>query len=266
MKQGYFALWLILVLGLALTFYASTFDSIAIGPVKLKTCSLWENVIGDRSTPNSLIADNLTAVEINALTDRQVKKAELDTLPKNILFIGDSMLEGLYPRLAAYAKANGHTLNCVIWYSSTSKVWGESTRIPQFIEQFKPDYIFISLGANELFVKDIERQRDKYVKKMLTEIGDIPYIWIGPPNWKEDTGINRLIAANARPGSFFLSDGMHFDRSSDGAHPTRKSAALWMDSVMRWMPEHAAHPIKMKLPDVQSARANRVVVLQPTDQ
>ncbi|MDE6309183.1 MAG: SGNH/GDSL hydrolase family protein, partial [Muribaculaceae bacterium] len=208
---------------------------------------------------------SLSTEEIIALSQSKVEKVETDTLPKRILFIGDSMLEGLYPRLAAYAKANGHSLYCVIWYSSTSKVWGESTHIPEYIKQFDPDYVFISLGANELFVKDIEKQRDKYVKKILSEIDPIPYVWIGPPNWKEDTGINRLIASNAAPGTFFLSNGMHFDRKSDGAHPTSASAALWMDSIVRWMPKHCAHPIKMDMPSEKSARANRVVVLQPTD-
>ena len=56
---------------------------------------------------------------------------------------------------------------------------------------------------------------------------------------------------------------MKFDRAKDGAHPTRKSAGLWMDSVARWMPQHAAHPIKMDKPEEETARAQRVIVLQP---
>lgn len=265
MRRGYLGLWAILVITFAVMLFASQHDSIALASYQLKTSSLWNEIFGTPEGMADEATSSLTTEEILALSQSQVKEVETDTLPKRILFIGDSMLEGLYPRLAAYAKANGHSLYCVIWYSSTSKVWGESTRIPQFIKQFEPDYVFISLGANELFVKDIEKQRDKYVKKIISEIDPIPYVWIGPPNWKEDTGINHLIATNAAPGTFFLSNGMHFDRSSDGAHPTRASAALWMDSVARWMPLHCAHPIKMETPNEQSARANRVVVLQPTD-
>ncbi len=265
MRRGYLGLWAILVITFAVTLLASQRDGISVGSYELRTSSLWSELLGTESASTREPTNVVSAEDIIASAELQVEKVEPDTLPKRILFIGDSMLEGLYPRLAAYAKANGHSLYCVIWYSSTSKVWGESTRIPEFIRQFNPDYMFISLGANELFVKDIEKNRDKYVKKIISEIGDIPYIWIGPPNWKEDTGINRLVARNTAPGSFFLSDGMHFDRSSDGAHPTRSSAALWMDSIVRWMPEHCAHPIRMDLPSQQSARANKVVVLQPTD-
>lgn len=190
--------------------------------------------------------------------------AEVDTASQNILIIGDSMLEGLNPRLAAYAKANGHKLNSVIWYSSSSEYWGTCDTLKVFLKKFQPTFIFISLGGNELFVRDIASKRDKYVKNFLSQIGDIPYIWIGPPNWKPDTGINDLIAANVKPGCFFLSNGMSFDRAKDGAHPTHKSAAMWMDSVARWMPLHASHPIRMERPaDDIKARPDEVVVLQP---
>ena len=78
-----------------------------------------------------------------------------------------------------------------------------------------------------------------------------------------DVGINRLIASKTKPGSFFMSDGMHFDRAKDGAHPTRRSAELWMDSVARWITLHSAHPIKLDKPAPGTARATSVTVLQP---
>ena len=190
-------------------------------------------------------------------------KVELDTASKSILFIGDSMLEGLSPRLAAYSKMNGHKLNTVIWYSSTSEYWGKCDTLKHYIKQFNPNYIFICLGANELFVKDIKKKRAKYVDHILSQIGEIPYLWIGPPNWKEDTGINDLLEMKLKQGSFFLSNGMKFDRTRDGAHPTRTSAALWMDSVGRWMKDKSNHPIKMAVPQEKKARANHTIVLQP---
>lgn len=190
---------------------------------------------------------------------------ECDTLSHTILFIGDSMLEGLSPRLAAYCDANGHELYSVVWYSSTSEVWGRSDKLSSYIAKVKPSYIFVCLGANELFVPDIANRREQYVKKILADIGNIPYVWIGPPNWKADTGINSLIGSLAEPGSFFLSDGMSFERSKDGAHPTRTSAAAWLDSVARWMPANCAHPIRMNAPEVASGRPRRVFVHQPNE-
>lgn len=190
------------------------------------------------------------------------EKVLLDTIPQSILFIGDSMLEGLGPRMGAYAKKNGHQLRNVIWYSSTTETWGSCDTLKHFIRKFKPSYIIVCLGANELFVRNIKTKRNKYLNNILSQIGNIPYVWIGPPNWKEDTGINQMLQESLRDGSFFLSKNLKFDRSSDGAHPTRSSAAKWMDSVARWMVNESVHPIKMEMPDEKSARAT-TVILQP---
>ena len=243
---------------LAVSFVAviiySCYDPIEIWGLELRSSGIAERLTQD--------VDSISEEKQDS-TVRFVQ-APIDTTSHNILIFGDSMLEGLNPRLAAYAKENGHELNSVIWYSSTSEQWGSCDTLAVFLKRFKPTFIFISLGGNELFVKDIAKKRDKWVKSLLKQIGDIPYIWIGPPNWKPDTGINDLIESNVPKGQFFLSNGMHFDRAKDGAHPTRTSAALWMDSIARWMPLHAAHPIKMNKPaENVTARPKSVVVLQP---
>ncbi len=258
MKRGYLGIWLILIVSLSIFFVASCFDSVNVFGMELKTSGMMGRLTAT-DEPLSKDSEDLVLAEAPKVLFPQ----PLDTAAQNILFIGDSMLEGLSPRLAAYAKKNGHNMNTVIWYSSTSNVWGECDTLKTFIRQFSPSYIFICLGANELFVKDIKIKRNKYVKEILSQIGDIPYLWIGPPNWKPDTGINDMISANVKPGCFFLSNGMKFDRAKDGAHPTRSSAVLWMDSIVRWMPQHCAHPIRMEIPEKNTDRPKRVVVLQP---
>ena len=89
----------------------------------------------------------------------------VDTAAQTILFIGDSMLEGLGPRLAAYASHNGHTLYNVVWYSSTSEVWGRSDKLQSYIRRLHPTYVIVCLGANELFVPRIAERRREYVEK-----------------------------------------------------------------------------------------------------
>ncbi len=259
MNRNYLAVWTILSVSLLIITLLSFLDSISVFGVEFKSSG-----IADRLTqlPDTTIA-NSGSVDDEKVVMETKFPAPLDTASQNILIIGDSMLEGLNPRLAAYAKENGHTLNSVIWYSSTSKYWGTCDTLKVFLRKFKPTFIFISLGANELFVRNIAEERDAYVKNFLKQIGDIPYLWIGPPNWKKDTGINDLIEKNVKEGCFFLSNGMHFDRAKDGAHPTHASAALWLDSVARWMPAHCAHPIKMKKPTEAKGRPASVTVLQP---
>jgi hypothetical protein len=125
--------------------------------------------------------------------------------------------------------------------------------------------VFVALGANELFVRDVKKHREKYVKNLIEQLGDVEYLWIGPPNWKEDTGINDLIRSYTPRGKFFLSKEMHFDRASDRMHPTRKAAAKWFDSIARWMPEYSTHPIKLEEPEVAKAQPAKIIIHQPQD-
>ncbi len=170
-----------------------------------------------------------------------------DTARQRILFIGDSMLDGLAPRLAGYAEANGYSYYCVIWYGSSTQSWATTRTLEHFVQQVKPTYLLISLGGNELFVRDLD-ERDQYIKTLVKKIGDLPYIWIGPPNWKPDTGINKLILANVGKDHFFDSSHLTLERRKDHAHPTPKAAAHWFDLVAKWMETDCAHPLRMKVP------------------
>ncbi len=258
--KNYWKLWSLLGVAFAIFLVVSVLDvEMTIAGVPIRSSQL-----GHVFRQSQLRAEEADSIDLDALIDSiDAGIVEIDTVPKTILFIGDSMLEGLSPRLAAYCEASGHTLYTVIWYSSTTEVWGSSGRLSQYISELNPGYVIICLGANELFVSDIARKRDKHVKTLLSEIGDIPYLWIGPPNWKADTGINDLIAANVPAGNFFVSNGMEFKRKKDGAHPTAESAIVWMDSVARWMPLHSNHPITLNPPDKKTSRPTRVFIHQP---
>lgn len=233
---------------------------------KFKSAGFLEAFSEPTAEEEAVSADTLFVSPDTVLVDiQQAFPMPCDSAAQTILLIGDSMLEGLGPRLAAYAEHNGHTLYTVMWYSSTSEKWGKSDKLRRYIAKIEPTFIVVCLGANELLVKDIESKREKYVRQILADIDTIPFLWIGPPNWREDTGINRLISKSTPQGTFFLSNGMSFERAKDGAHPTRNSAAEWLDSVIRWMPANALHPIRLDVPEVQSGRAKRIFVHQPDE-
>ena len=209
------------------------------------------------STPDDELelADVVSTDSVSGKAIATVERAPLDTTKKNILFIGDSMLERLSPRIAAYAEENEHQMNTVIWYGSSTEVWATSGRVKECIRKYRPDYIIISLGGNELFVNDIIARRTKYVKQIVAEFADIPYVWIGPPNWKKDTGINKMIQSVVPKGNFYLSytPDQHYERAKDGAHPTPASAAKWADRICKWIVDESNNPIVLNLP--QKARA-----------
>ena len=185
-----------------------------------------------------------------------------DTSAHRILFVGDSMVEGLRYRLSQYATANGHTMQCVIWYSSSSKYWAKSDTLTHFIKKFDPTYIFLCMGANELFVRNLE-ERDAAVGEVIREIGDLPFIWIGPPNWKPDTGINDILLAHCGKKRYYPSLRLKYERAKDGAHPVLKSYNMWADSVSTWLRDSSAHPIRWEIPEKDTPKTHGVTLLSP---
>ncbi len=155
---------------------------------------------------------------------------------ERVLLIGDSQLEGLRDPIYKYCNINNHDLVAtVLWYGSTTKSWAESDTLSFFIEEYKPSYLFIALGLNELFVNDLENRRN-YIKSILAPVkkSGIRYFWIGPAAWEKDKGITTLMAE--MNGKFFYpSHNLKLDRCDDKMHPTRKGARIWMDSVATYV-------------------------------
>ena len=265
MNKHYWGLWTLLLAALVFFVVLSFWqDGFTVGGLEIKTASFARDLGAQMTSRPVKETDTLDAN--GRLPDGKHPKgwrAPMDSTAKTILFIGDSMLEGLAPRLAKYCDKNGHKLIEVIWYSSSTLCWGQTARLTELIKQYHPDYIMVCLGANELYVPDIKKARRPHLKKMLAEIGDIPYVWIGPPNWDEDTGINDLLAQEVDEGCFYLSANDKFERSRDGAHPTRATAHQWMDRVVKWMDTSCSHPIRLKYPGEGISRASRIVIYQP---
>ncbi|MBD5370159.1 MAG: SGNH/GDSL hydrolase family protein [Bacteroides sp.] len=258
MKSGYTGLWLLLALSLAIMIAVSFADDISYGDFTLKRATFKETLLADREQERqeAEIADSVAAEERRV---QQEEKAPVDSTRQSILLIGDSMTMNLALRLAQYAAANGHEFHAVNWDSSNTVKWSRSTRLRDYIKEFDATYVFISLGANELYLANPD-SHVQYVEGILDQVGDLPYVWIGPPNWKEDKGINDMIDRVCRPGSFFRSAGMTFKRKKDGVHPTRESSAEWMDSVVRWMPK-SSHPILIDAPADSLKRVNANLIL-----
>lgn len=248
--KHYKELWWILALAFAFFFGLSIFDGIAItDDFELRSAGFAKAVFATDRAEEAADTATAAAYGSDSLAVMPQIPAPTDSATQTILFIGDSMLDGLSPRMVDYCLSNGHRLVSVRWYSSSTRKWGDSPRLRELIAAYNPSFVFICLGANELFISKVDEKCSSAIDNILADIAPRPYIWIGPPNWKPDTGINKLIARKTSPGSFFLSDGMSFERRKDGAHPTQASAAMWLDSVMRWMPAHAAHPILMDTPE-----------------
>lgn len=259
MKSNYAGLWFLLVTAFLVFVTLSFSKDLSICGHTLKKAPFSEALFpkNDNAIDYVDIAIVGDSVEVGEL----VKEVKVDSLPKSILLFGDSMTLNLALQLAKYAVHNGHEFHAVNWDSSNTKIWAESDTLDYFIRKYKVDYVFVSLGSNEVYFKR-PQSRLPYVRKILSKIDTIPYVWIGPPNWNKDTGINDMLEQACSRGSFFRSAGMEFKRKADNIHPTRRSSALWMDSIMRWLPK-SGHPIlAVAPPDTLGKVKTHVVFLK----
>lgn len=256
-KTGYAGLWALLAVALAVIIGISFHDDITLGGWTVKKAPFKETLTAtsaDRERKGGTKGVSAAADAPDRGEDAAQKVQQTDSAPQSLLIIGDSMTLNLALRLAEYAKHNGHDIHAVNWDSSNTKIWASCDTLDAFINRYDVTYVFISLGSNELYLKNFDSRRP-YIESILSKIGDIPYVWIGPPNWKEDAGFNDLLAEMCRPGSFFRTEGMKLDRKKDHIHPTRQASALWIDSIARWMPL-SAHPILMDTPPDTIGKAN----------
>ncbi|MBP5370123.1 MAG: SGNH/GDSL hydrolase family protein [Bacteroidales bacterium] len=199
-------------------------------------------------------------------TSEYTPQTGIDSTSQTILLIGDSMLEQFRWRLRDYCAENGHQMQSVIWYSSQSEWYGKTDTLKYFINKFKPTYVILILGANELFVRDIITKRTPYVKHIIEQIDTIPFIWVGPPNWKDDTGINEMIVSNVGSRQYYPSKNLKYKRYADGAHPKPESASMWCDSVAKFIMEKSRHPILLNPPTKKYTGSPNSTILQPWKQ
>ncbi len=253
MKYRYQILAIILAASVVMLNFSFSKTKLSVCGTDIKKSGMYEFIMGDSVAP-----------AIMGVYESEYKpRTGIDTTKQKILLIGDSMLEQFRWRLRDYCRENGHEMASVIWYSSQTEWYGTSDTLAFYIKKEQPTYIMLILGANELFVSDIINKRTPYVKHILEQIGDIPFIWIGPPNWKPDTGINEMIVNNVGLRRYFPSKELTFKRYADGAHPKPESAFAWCDSVAIFIMNKSRYPILLNPPTQKYTSSPNTTILQP---
>ncbi|TAE18325.1 MAG: hypothetical protein EAZ95_04395 [Bacteroidetes bacterium] len=234
------------------------FVRIALGIVfvlaLLITYSMWMLNDNHKNTPKTAESKrdtntrNSVPQEAEFLEGKPTKEAEpVDTASQHILFIGDSMAEGLRYPLQQYAQHNKHKLTVIAKTSASIISWvgkDSAGRLRETIRQLKPTYVLISLGSNDLFTKYLE-EYEKYLENINKQLDSTKFVWICPPNWKEDFGLTDLIAQKVGEDRFFPSKLMKIPRAGDKIHPTVQGYNQWADSLSHWIMHESRHKIRL---------------------
>lgn len=245
-KTTYLYLWLLLAVGLAVVCAISFSEDGKFGVVELTQAPIRDVVLAPELSEEEKAEMERLRQEEEADFSREVI-AETDTTVSRVLIFGDSMTILVANRLAAYGEKNGYKVASVTWDGSSTISWSSCDTLDNFIRKYKPDFIMVTLGSNELFLKNFE-SRKPYVQKILDKIGNIPFVWISPPNWKEDVGFNLMMRSVLPQGTFYNSNKLDLPRGADHIHPTPRGGVIWTDSIMTWM-RYTPHPIPSEKPD-----------------
>ncbi|MBR5466071.1 MAG: SGNH/GDSL hydrolase family protein [Bacteroidaceae bacterium] len=245
---------LLLVLAYSSSGFRFSFNGLSISKLNLSCLSpnpIETPVVGD--SLSGTFVDTLALDTIISNTESNITM--IDTTGKRILFFGDSMIEGLSMRFADYARENGHELYTVCWYGSTTTGWANNLdTLHSFLRWSEADYVVVSLGGNELKVKDLENRAEN-IRIIQRALGSRPTIWVAPPSWVKNPTITGVIRGTVGEKRYFDSTKLTYTRGSDKMHPTFGSASRWMDSIAVWMSSpQTAHPIKMDFPKATQPR------------
>ncbi|MFO0613342.1 MAG: hypothetical protein U0414_12175 [Polyangiaceae bacterium] len=153
---------------------------------------------------------------------------------EKVLVLGDSMVEVLSPSLNAYAVANGHELVPAIWYGSTTAAWARSPELPRLLREVDPTLVIVVLGASELTARDVATHAP-FIRAIEKRVGARDLVWVGPPNWRADSGINDLLEAELGADRFFRSEHLELTRKRDGIHPDAAGGRAWTEALVEWL-------------------------------
>jgi hypothetical protein len=218
----------------ALFIYASSPYGVTFAKQMLKKINL------DVFHPETTDSTTLTVVEEEVVVP--------DSTSQRFLFIGDSMVEPLAYRFYDYCKQSGDTMYAVTWHGSTTVAWSGGT-LDYYLNEVRPTYVIFCVGSNELHTKNMQLLNEN-LTRMLSKAGDLPCIFIGPPNTKPDNGLNDEIAKVFGKKRYFNSQTIEMERAKDHLHPTSKGARIWMDEVAEWMTSDSCiHPVVLNKPE-----------------
>lgn len=171
-----------------------------------------------------------------------------DSTHHRILLLGDSEAGGMKNVLNDYCQSNGHKLVATIeWYSATSVNFAKGDTISKLIAKYKPTYIFVLFGLNEVLARDAANRR-AMAKLFHKRLRKVPYAWIGPTNWGQDFVVTDAFRAAADSAAFFSSKSLVLPKASDGRHPSLSGYRIWMANIANWIQTSARWKIKMMPP------------------
>jgi hypothetical protein len=159
-------------------------------------------------------------------------------LPKGttVLHIGDSFAGALGIELDKALKSRG--VRGILRYTTSSYIptWAWDKNLDQYLSDYQPDLVLITLGGNELEIARPGR-RAETVQRLVQRLGGRPCVWIAPPLWKEENGLLEVIQNNLGSCRYMDTNAVikYMPRAGDKIHPHMNARKDWAQVVLHWL-------------------------------
>jgi hypothetical protein len=142
-----------------------------------------------------------------------------------ILLVGDSLAQGLGPPLKQLAIDNGFAFQVDGRQGTRIVDWATQPWLQQDLTTFKPTLVLVSLGTNDMRLKDPSTEKTSLMK-LVQKLQGVRTLLLAPPTMPfPDSGVRPMLSATGLP--LFHSETLTIPRSTDGIHPTVVGYAGW---------------------------------------
>ncbi len=158
-----------------------------------------------------------------------------------VLHIGDSFAGALGIELNKLFKVHGVQGKLKFKVPSYIPGWASGRELSDYLAQYEPDLVLITLGANEMEIGD-PQQRAPKIRKLVGRLGDTPCVWIAPALWGKDNGLMDVVRENVAPCRFLDTNQVvqYMPRAGDKIHPHMSARPDWAELVLRWLARERA--------------------------
>lgn len=156
---------------------------------------------------------------------------------KNVLVVGDSMVEAIYKPIGKMFKLND--INCSFEFKRGTRLdyWIKNPVLANY-ERNKPDLVIISLGTNDLVSKKTNTRIINEFESLISifENMGVPRknILIVATPIVNDNNLNNELKSHFNT-QVFDSKEMNLVFSKDGIHPTMESDLVWAASIFDYI-------------------------------
>ena len=168
-----------------------------------------------------------------------------------VLMFGDSTTVHLANWMSAWGKNNGFEVKSVTIVSATIENYTTESYvngITQIINKWKPDFIMVSLGTNNVSGTISTSNVSTFVEKV--KGFKIPWVWIGPAHYKNakseyanNAKDLNTSATNSGAKHIYCWDNVE-SGGADGIHPSNSESKAWVEYVVGKLPQNGIGIIK----------------------